>query len=618
MNPKDEKILTDQQEPELSPDIQDLADLADKMGEVESEEPVYDGEPESEDVGEGTETVYDSDGYDKDGFDEIGVDREGFDREGFGTDERDREGYDREGFDINGRDREGYSRMGFDREGYDREGYDRFGRDRDGFDRWSRYNIYGYDREGYNRSGFSREGINRYTGTPFNKSGYDKEGYDKDGFNRNGFNREGINRNTNTEYDENGYDKDGYDSYGFNAEGLHRKGYLGPQKQYFAPDPRKDENGVDNWGFMEGDPINIRTGTERDSRGYDFQGFNAEGFDRKGFDREGFNAEGFDRRGFGRDGFNAEGYDRKGFGRDGYNPEGFDRKGFGRDGFNKQGIDQEGYNREGLDKDGYTREYNAKFNKYGVDRNGRLKNGDLDEDVEFALDFAESGFRSQGEYAREKGVEPEYIKKRIEMARKKCPNIDEVITEILQTGNKMRVAIVNNDCSKVLSGEISQNDFWDKHPKLSIVDVEGSFLSDINKKRAFAEKIISSIVMDSDNIDENLRIFTTSAYDVKSALKGLDEFRKIYNRIPVNGTMEDVQAKRQNAKRLYEIEKYLNRYRNKNVSSLLGSRYSRDNGQTWIEFTGETIGEAMDQLKKGGKLICVQTVKDYIIGQQQN
>lgn len=81
--------------------------------------------------------------------------------------------------------------------------------------------------------------------------------------------------------------------------------------------------------------------------------------------------------------------------------------------------------------------------------------------------------------------------------------------------------------------------------------------------------------------------------------------------------MEDIQAKRQNVKRLYEIEKYFNRYKNKNVSSLLGSRYSRDGGQTWIEFTGKAIGEAMDRLKKDKRLICTQTIKDYIIKQQQ-
>ena len=283
-----------------------------------------------------------------------------------------------------------------------------------------------------------------------------------------------------------------------------------------------------------------------------------------------------------------------------------------------EGYDSEGYNREGVDREGCSREFNVKFNQYGVDENGYMKNGELDSDIEFAISFSESGIKDQIKYAAEKGMDEKEVRERIESARKKCPNIDEIIKNILLTGNKMRVAAISDDCEKFISGELDMNGFWGKHPRLNISEVLSSFINDPEKRKQFSDRTVENLVLDSDNIEGNLRVFGTSQYDVSGALKGIEDFKRIYTGFGTDGTPEQIQKKRENTKKIFDTIKYLNRYRNRNLDSLLGSRQSFDGGRTWIEFNGETIGQAMDALKKDKKLICVQTVKDYIVNQFKN
>lgn len=418
----------------------------------------------------------------------------------------------------------------------------------------------------YNESGFNSEGFHK------NGTRYDDEGYGADGFNDIGVDREGFNY---FGYDGDGYNRRGFDRKGFNRDGCNRAGFYRNR-------------------------IHRETGTE-----YDPDGYNIYGLDENRFDRDGF-------------------YHRPGKGRTktkyhkGYDSKGFDRRGFDREGFNRYGVDAEGYDRAGLDENGYTREYNAKFNKYGVDENGYCKNGEIDPDVEFAIDFAESGIKDQNKYAAEKGMNEEDVRKRIELARKKCPNIDEIIKSVLLTGNKMRFAAISNDCEKFIGGSLDVYGFWDKHPRLTTSDVLVSFINDPNKKKVFSDKTIEGIVMDSDNIENNLRIFGTSQYDISGAIKGVEDFKKIYARFSVDGSPEQIQQKRENMKKIYDIIKYFSRYKNRNLDSLLGFRWSFDGGQTWIECDGEAIGQAMNALKKDKKLICVQSVKDYVVNQSKN
>lgn len=488
--------------------------------------------------------------------------------------------FDEEGYDKGGRDRRGYDRLGFDKEGYNISGYNKERRDRDGYDGL------GFDKEGYNKSGFDSNGVHK-NGTRFNEEGYDKFGRDRDGFFRDGFSIDGFNR-----------------------EGINK--YTGTE---FYPD-----------GWNQSYTMHRDTGTEYDPEGYNISGYNKGGRDRRGYDKFGIDKEGYDKHGI-----DSYGYDRNGNRRNpdgspmfytnrknGYDVWGVDKDGYKEDGFDRFGFDREGYDREGLDKDGYTREYNAKFNEFGVDENGYMKNGEIDPDVEFAISFSESGIKELTKYAAEKGMEYKEVQGKIESARKKFPAIDETITNILLTGNKMRAAAISNDCEKFINGELDVKEFWDKHPRLNISGILFNFINDPEKRKHFSDRTVENLVLDSDSIEENLRIFGTSQYDVPGALKGIEDFKNTYIRFGVDGSPEQIQKKRENTKKIFDTMKYLSKYKNQNLNTLLGSRQSFDGGQTWTDFNGELIGHAMDALKADKKLICVQSVKDYIVKQIKN
>lgn len=646
MDFNEERVASEQNEAELDPGIQELADLAGKMGEngeSEYDENGFDANGMHKDTG----TKYDPEGYDKDGFDEINVDREGFDREGFGTDDRDRDGYDREGYNEDGYGKDGFNKDGIHQKtgtkydgsnhsgGYDRNGFDSRGlhkktgraSDPDGYDK-DGYDYRGFDRNGKHRDtgtefdaeGFNTQNLHKDTGTRYSLDGYDRNGLDKEYYDKDGF-KYGW-----------GYDREGYDRNGFNKKGYNREGINE------VTGTRFDKNGFDQNGRHES------TGEIYDPEGFDITGYNKEGFDRYGFDKDGINkdtgteldVDGYNKRGLRKERKDASSrsymFDRQGFRwhKEGdrwvqsakYNKDGFDRDGldrYGRDeyGFDQEGYDPEGYDRQGLDKEGYSREFNAKFNRYGVDESGYTKNGEMDPDVQFAIEFAESGVEDQGSYAFEKKMDENDVRKKIAAARKKCPNIDEMISDILLTGNKKRVANIINECNEVIDESISANEFWELHPKLTIGDILSNFLNSDEDKKQFADKTIEGIVMDSDNIEKNIRIFNHSRFDVPGALKGIEDFKKIYTRFSTDGSPEEIKKKQENTKKIFDTMKYFNLYKNDKLNMLLGTRQSNDGGQTWVEFTGENIGEAMEALKKDNKLICLQTVKDYIINNHE-
>ena len=649
MDIKHENLSNNESNEELDPKIQALADMAGKMGELgrkpdEYNEFGFDGNGVHKNG-----TRFDEEGYGADGFNQKGYNRAGYDREGL-----DRNGFNKKGihnftntrYDVNGYNKDGYNRDGFDRGGYDRDGYNRKGYDRSGF-----------DKDGFSAGGFNREGINKYTNTKFNPSGwnqfytihkdtgtrydpkgYDANGYDKDGYYRDGFNGEGYDRDG---YNRKGYDRSGFDRGGFSITGFNREGINKYTNTKF------NSRGWNQFGTIHKD-----TGTKYNPEGYDVDGYDRDGFDKSGYNiktNTRFNEEGYDKYGFDESGYNIKtntrfdenGYDSRGIDsygfdrsggrrhpdgspmfhthrKNGYDKWGVDKDGYKEDGFNRFGFDREGYDREGLDKDGYTREYNAKFNKFGVDENGYMKNGEIDPDVEFAISFSESGIKELTKYAAEKGMEYKEVQDRIESARKKFPAIDETITNILLTGNKMRAAAISNDCEKFINGELDVKEFWDKHPRLNISGILFNFINDPEKRKQFSDRTVENLVLDSDSIEENLRIFGTSQYDVPGALKGIEDFKKTYVRFGVDGSPEQIQKKRENTKKIFDTMKYLSKYKNQNLNSLLGSRQSFDGGQTWTDFNGELIGHAMDALKADKKLICVQSVKDYIVKQIKN
>lgn len=669
VKPESEEISKDEQ------NLQKLADAANRISGIENATPKYDRRGFDENgIHKDTGTEYDPEGYDKYGFDDIGVDREGFDRDGYGTDERDRYGYDREGYDQHGYDirgfdhdgihrdtgteynRSGYNKAGYDKDGYGRDGYDkdgfnRHGRDYQGFDREGFYyngrDREGYDRDGYDKYGFNRDGINKDTGTEYDSAGFNKErinketgtrrdsgGYDIAGYDKNGLDRLGFNRQ--------GYNVEGYDKDGFDIKGRDRDGY--------------DREGYSSKGFNR-EGINKKTGTQYSPAGFNVHGiheltgdiFNPEGYDVEGYDRDGYDKHGFNRDGINKDtgteldsdGYNAKGikkeqgggfrsysYDRQGFrghfshgewvrdtkyNEDGFDSEGFNRSGYDVEGFDRDGFDKEGYNREGKDRNGYTREYNAMFNKYGVDENGYQKNGEMDPDVAFAIDFAKSGIRDQYRYASENGLEEKDVRKKIETARKKCPNIDIIVRDVLMMGNKMRMATVASDCEKFTSGSLGMTEFWQKHPKLEANTVLNNFIETTKKKKEFADKIIEGLDINSDTIEDSIRIFSTSKYDVGAAIEGLGNFKREYSKYGTDGSKEQIRQKHDNTIKLYRAMKLMSYYKNRNIDSLVGTRISKDDGKTWLEFDGTVIGEALDALKNDKRLICTQTVRDYIV-----
>jgi len=601
MDTKHENLSNNESNEEFDPKIQALADMAGKMGELVSK-PEYNKFGFDHNGVHKNGTRFDEEGYGADGFNQDGYNRAGYNREGLN-----KKGFNKKGihylthmrYDTGGYDKNGYNRDGFDWRGYDRDGYDTRGYDKSGF-----------DRRGFAITGWSREGINSITNTKFNLRGwnqfgtihedtgtkYDLEGYDVDGFDEMGRDRKGYDRKGRDSdgYDRDGFDKsgrdrDGYDRKGFNKEGYDRYGFGGFNKE-----------GYDRYGFDESG-YNIKTNTKFDENGYDSRGIDSYGFDRSGGRRHPDGSPMF--------------YTHR---KNGYDKWGVDKDGYKEDGFNRFGFDREGYDREGLDKDGYTREYNAKFNKFGVDENGYMKNGEIDPDVEFAISFSESGIKELTKYAAEKGMEYKEVQDRIESARKKFPAIDETITNILLTGNKMRAAAISNDCEKFINGELDVKEFWDKHPRLNISGILFNFINDPEKRKQFSDRTVENLVLDSDSIEENLRIFGTSQYDVPGALKGIEDFKKTYVRFGVDGSPEQIQKKRENTKKIFDTMKYLSKYKNQNLNTLLGSRQSFDGGQTWTDFNGELIGHAMDALKADKKLICVQSVKDYIVKQIKN
>ena len=606
----------------------------------------------------------DREGYDVFGYDISGLDRNGFDRAGIHKDTNtkynpkgyDCWGYNKNGIDQNGFNREGFNQHGYDKDGYDCWGYNRFGQkrekvydedgyDADGFDR------NGADREGYNRRGYNKDGINRKGKNIREVWKYDKHGFDRysgrhfftgrtrdpHGFNAKGeyrgdlsarwvtfvdpkgFDIEGHNRVTDSDLDLRGFNFDGinaetgqkYDKYGFDTDGY----YYDRTPRDNEPGTRftTDENGIDCRGFAKDSDTNVRTGTRFDENGFDRAGFDENGLDMFGYDKEGFDKDGLDRGGFDRSGFNTSGMDKDGYDKDGFNKNGFDKEGYDRDGYDKSGRDRDGYNRKGLDWRGHTREFNARFNEYGVDENGYRMNGKLDEDVALAIEFAKSGARTRKEFADAKGMSESWVRIDLNRAREKCPKIDEIIGNLFETGKKSRVAALSNDCERFVDGKVNMDEFWQKHPKLNFSEVLGILMDNPDIIKQFSDKTIESLVLDSENIEKNLRIFGTSRYEVSKALKNAENVRKIYVKLSTDGTKEEIEKKRNNTKKIYDTIKYFSGYRNSNFNALLGSRQSYDGGKTWIKFNGEMLSQAMNALEKTGKLICVKTVEEYIV-----
>lgn len=264
------------------------------------------------------------------------------------------EGYGRGGFgefdDGTGRcgeecyDDGGYDAQGYDRDGYDINGYDKNGYDRDGYDK-DGYDRNGYDRDGYDKNGCDRQGKDR-NGNPCEESLFGDDCFNSNGLDVNGCNRDGLDPEGNACYGSDGYNVDGYDYCGFDRNGFNKDGL--------------DCNGCDKSGLNR--------------RGAACYG--ADGFNDKGLDRFCRNREGFDRDGYDKDGYDINGCDENNLDRDGnrcYDNRGYTQAGYDRQGYNRQGVNRDGYDRQGFDANGYDKDGYDRFgcNAAGLDRNGR-------------------------------------------------------------------------------------------------------------------------------------------------------------------------------------------------------------------------------------------------------
>lgn len=84
--------------------------------------------------------------------------------------------------------------------------------------------------------------------------------------------------------------------------------------------------------------------------------FSAKGFNSCRTYRNGtpYTENGYDFEGFDPDGYNSQGYDKNGFDRDGYNQQGYDCSGYNSSGYNQNGYDKSGYDQNGLNCGGQT------------------------------------------------------------------------------------------------------------------------------------------------------------------------------------------------------------------------------------------------------------------------
>ena len=440
--------------------------------------------------------------------------------------------------------------------------------------------------------------------------------------------RKWINNETNTEYDSKGRDILGYDESGRDKNGFDREGYDARGWDRNGRHRNTGEKYNSRWRDKEGWLVRFFDEEGYDQFGRDKNGFDRNGRDIVGRDRRGYNEQGWDWNGINRytltkydlDGYDEHGFDENNLDREGYDPRGYNKDGVDREGYNmggwKDGIHRKtgtNFNPKGFDENGFDRDG---FNKYGINADGYHKNGMVDDDVAFAIDFMESGVGSKREYAETHEMTIEEFERRLKIARAKCQKIEAQVHDFLKHGNQIRWSQMKRDCAELLNGEIDLYGFKDKHPRLTAIELMKNLLPNDSERRVFADKVIEQIEISPENIEKNLRVFTGSWYDVKGALRELESFRRFYTRLPQGETGDATKIRREHAKKIKEIEKYFKIYKNENIESLVGMRYSNLSG-TSFEFTQSDIDRAKQWLKEGKRLICLKTVREQIIADKE-
>ena len=237
-------------------------------------------------------------------------------------------------------------------------------------------------------------GINIRTGTIYDEEGYDKDGYDYEGYNRLGYNKLG--------YDRDNFKQGSlYNEYGFNKEGIHKQTDTIYDEYGFKIDKTFKETGkLYNDSGFDINRKHIVTGTIYDEQGYDIDGIDKEGFPKETIGKIKINKYGFDKNGYYYEKQEDGTYESTGLK---YNKFGFmankkhvitqtriDLRRFDIEGKCKQNGDRP-YDANGFRQDGTYRDtgerYHNGYNAFGVDKEGKNKNGWIHPDIAFCREY---------------------------------------------------------------------------------------------------------------------------------------------------------------------------------------------------------------------------------------
>jgi len=334
----------------------------------------------------------------------------------------------------------------------------------------------GYDFEGFDTHKFDRKGINEFTGLSVNENGfnqqgyycirqedgkyvateekYDNDGFNIDGFDKNGFSREhltesgkkannhnfrydGINENTGTEWDE----------HGFNIKGIHK-----------ITGKKVDEHTFDidgHYCIEQEDGSYISTEEIYDKEGYNIDGRNERNFDRDGYyngEKDNF----YDERGFKNDGtymetglrYNERLFDYKGI--NAITKFRLDVRGFNEEGYWSRSRFKERYDAKGFDANGINKHTNTEFdsegyNCYGVDKNGKGRDGNIHIYISNTRRYIEDtvlkGVSIQN-WCKANKLSETQLRKELFMASEMFPAIKE---EVCVLCNKLKEQIIENE-----------------------------------------------------------------------------------------------------------------------------------------------------------------------------
>ena len=269
-------------------------------------------------------------------------------------------------------------------------------------------------------------------------------------------------------------------------------------------------------------------------------------------------------------------------------------------GYDIFGIDPHGYDKNGL-------------NKFGLDRKGCRESGTVDSDVSFALGFLESGLSTIREYARENEISEKNAREKLKKAREKCPDIDRRMDNHLSTEKRHLRAKINQLCCDVIDGSQSLKEFWGRHWQLTVMPLVRYFIIGERNKIAFSDLVIESIILDYEHIEDAIRCFARSKYDIHTASRELCRFKGFYETL-TSGCADKQQLEKikANIKKLRSIAWYFRNCANRNSRSLCQCRVTCKSGRE-IVIDKELVDEVKTALYNANKFACNQTVTEYIV-----